>query len=123
MIIDTSTLLEGLGGITTLLSAYKGLDFILSKLKKKKEAYRRGILEQAKAEVDVIKRDLELKISALENEFEVQKENVIRDFAHMRESYSFEIKVLGDKINDIRDQLNQQHSQLVSLLTQMIDNK
>jgi hypothetical protein len=121
---DWTTLLEGIsGGVTALGGLYASIKHIIHKSKRKKEEYRQSILDQAKKEAELVKMELEAKIKALEEEFKVQKLNISKDLIHLKENYSTEIRTLGDKINDMKDQLNQQHSQLVALITHLIDNK
>ena len=59
----------------------------------------------------------------LKLELDTQKENVSRDLGHLREVYNAEIKVLGEKIENLRQDISQQHQALVGLLTKLVDSK
>lgn len=111
------------GAITALSGIYAGFRHIRYSLKAKKDAEREAILKQANDEMKKIQYALESKINDIESKVESQKETIARDLAFMKETHISEIKVLGDKIEDLREQLNIQYSQLIGLLTKLIDNK
>jgi hypothetical protein len=121
MIMDVNALLTIAGGLTALGGAYQTISVVLGALKKRKNKYRQSILDEAKAEAGQIKTQLEAKIDALGLELKSQKENLSKDLLHLRETYNAEIRVLGEKIDETRRQLDQQHSQLVNLLTSLIE--
>ncbi len=89
----------------------------------KKDKEKQDILSQAKLELSRVEWDLNEKIKVLETELASTKESLSRDLGHLKEVYSAEIKVLGEKIEEIRQTLGQQHGQLVNLLTVLIDKK
>lgn len=119
---DLNTLLEIAGMITAFGGACLTIWNIFLKFKKNREYYRKSILSQAKLEMDKIQIQLEDKIKALEVELAVQKENVAKDISFMKETQTAEIANLANKIQDIREQLNTQHAQLVALLTKLVDS-
>lgn len=124
MTVDIGTALEGLAAAVTALGGlYTGVHKLNSSLKHKKERYRQAILDQAKEEMAKIRSELDEKLKDLESELANQKENVARDMDHMKETYNSEIRVLGGKIEELREQLNTQHSQLIGFLTKLIDSK
>ena len=124
MTIDIITACEGLAGaITAIGGIYSGTRHILASSRRKKEEYRQSILNQASQEMAKIKSELEEKIKDLEVELAVQKENLSRDIGHMREIYNAEIKVLADKIDSLRTDLQDQHSTMVNLLTKLVNSK
>jgi polyhydroxyalkanoate synthesis regulator phasin len=124
MPFDLPTLLETTGAaITGLAGAYKAVRHISSRMKKSRESYKQDIIGQAKEEMGKIERSLEAKIKILEVELETQKLNVFKDFSHFKETHNSEIKVLGEKIENLREDLAAQHQSLVNLLTRLVDNK
>lgn len=100
---------------------YTSIRLIRKSAMAKKACYRAEILAEAKEEAQRIKVELENKIKILEEEFQVQKRSVSKDFSHFREVYSAEVKVLGDKIEALRQDLSAQHTALVGLLTKLVD--
>jgi len=124
MTIDLGTAAEGLGGLVTAIGGvYTAIHQIRVSSKKKQEKHRQEILDQAKTEMGRIEVSFNEKITALENDLENHKVNTSKDLIFMKATYAGEVKVLGDKIESIREQLNQQHSQLLAVLTRMIDKK
>ena len=93
----------------------------ISKAKKKKEKYRQDILDQAKEEMSKIEAELNEKIKDLALELSIHKENIVKDMDHYKEIYNAEIKVLGSKIDDLRQDLSEQHANMVNLLTKLVN--
>lgn len=115
------------GAILTVCTAIGALaTFVLTiqkvsrNAKKSREEMEAKILQDAKEEAVVFKLELENKISILEAKVQTLEESVDKDFAHVRETFNGEIRNLGQKIEDLRSDLRNQHGQLVSLLTKMI---
>ena len=124
MQIDISTAFEGLGGAVTAIGGiYAALRHLKYSSQNKKNNYRNQILEEGKAEIDKVKEQLEERIRLLEVELKNQKESVSKDFSHLKEVYNQEIRVLGEKIESLRTDLAAQHSNMVALLTKLVDNK
>lgn len=122
MVIQISTAFEGAGGAVTALSGiYAIVRKVISNSKNKKKAYREALLLEAKQEAEKIIRELSEKIEKLENEFELQKFNISKDLEHFRETYNNELRVLGEKIENLRKDLSDQHQGLVALLTKLVD--
>ena len=120
--MDLNTMIGiGAGIITACGGIYSGFRRLSMNLKIKKEREHQAILDKAAEEMDRIKSNLEEKIQALEIDLATQKTSVDKDLQHMRENYMLEMHAVSEKINDLRDQLNQQHAQLVTLLTRMIE--
>jgi metal-responsive CopG/Arc/MetJ family transcriptional regulator len=123
MSIDPNTLLAITGVITAIGGGIATLQQVSRSFKKRREAYRRAIIDQAKEEMDLVKQLLEVKIAKIEVELENQKESVSKDLEHLKDSYSNEIQSLGEQIRSLRLDLQSQHSSLVSLLTRLVDNR
>lgn len=122
--IDPNTALEfATGTITGTIAIVTAIKKLLGRHRKHKEEYRQSILKQAKEEVEKFKTELEEKIKKLENEFELQKASVSKDFDHFRETHNAEIKILGEKIENLRQDISQQHQALVGLLTRLVDSR
>ena len=124
MTIDPQVAAEASGTLLTLvMGVYAAIKHMRKRNRIAKAKYRQDILDQAEAQVTKVKTELESKIEKLEIELEAQKLNIFKDLSHIKENYSMEIRVLGEKIEDVRAQIQQQHAQLVALLTRMIENK
>lgn len=121
MQFDLFTTLEAIASFVAvtggLYSAYRHISLTL---KIKKENERKAILDQARSELDKVSSHLNEKIKDLEIELALAKENITKDFIHMKEIYSAEINELGNKIESLRQDLQSQHSQMVELLTRLV---
>lgn len=121
MSIDPNVAVEGaVGAITAIGGIYTGFRHILSNYKKKREKYRQSILEEAKLEVERVRQDLENKIKEVELELNVQRENVAREMDHLKETYNTEIRILGQRVEELRQDLTLQHGSLMALLTKLV---
>lgn len=89
----------------------------------RKDQEKQDLLKEAKDQVSPMIEALETKINKLVVEIENQKEKVDRDFSYMKSTYTNEIKVLGEKIENLREQINTSHAQMVTLLTQLVNSK
>jgi len=124
MTLDWNTMIGIAAGVVTAVGGvYTGYRHISLSIKIKKEREREAILAHAKAELDLVEAKLNEKIKSLEIEIEAQKENINKDLGHLREVYNAEIKVLADKIDDLRNDLASQHSSMVALLTKLVSSR
>jgi ferritin-like protein len=122
MVLDIITLVEASAGAVTALSGtYAAWRHVRYSIQGKKDKERQAILSKAKEEIAKVEAKLEDKIKQIEIELENHKTNISKDFGFLKETYSSEVKNLGDKIETVREQLSQQHSQLITLLTRLID--
>lgn len=122
--IDLNTLIgTSAAAITALSILYAGYRQITHSFASKRALERESILKIAKEEMAKIEAELEEKIKRLEIELEAQKMNVSRDLDHLREIYNAEIKALGEKIDDLRSDLSDQHSSMVALLTKLVNSR
>lgn len=119
----TSALGTAAVAIPVLSGLYAGYRHVRYGIKAKKDAERDAILFQATQEMKKIRKELEEKIQRLEEELQLQKDNISKDLTHMRELYSAEIKTLSGKIDDLRKDLQDQHSNMVALLTKLVDSR
>ncbi len=94
---------------------------ILKEIKKSKEESANKILEEAKRHTNQVKSELETKISLLESEIHSLEENVSKDFSNLKETHAIELKNLSEKVELLREDLQTQHSQILSLLVQLVD--
>lgn len=122
MNIDFPTILEAsAGAITAVGGLWSAWRHIRYGMQAKKDRERQEILDKANEELFKVKVELEIKIKHLQEEFETHKESLGKDMDHMREIYNAEIRSLGEKIESLREDLGQQHSQMVALLTNLVN--
>ena len=121
MTISNDTIIAATGAIAALGTVWAIIQGISHGLKRRKATYRQAIIDEAKAEMELVKLLLEEKICKLEVELETQKEAVRKDLSHMSALYDAETKVLGEKIEALRQDLLQQHQSLVGLLTKLVN--
>lgn len=117
---EMQTLFPVAATITTLGGAWLTIRKIAKDAAKAKKEQAAEILHAAKEEDELLKAKLDAKINAIRQELENLEENVSKDMNHLKETYNGEIKNLGQKIEDLRSELKNQHGQLVQLLTEMI---
>ena len=107
-------------GIATLVVT---LQKVFKNFRKERDEYAAKVIQAAKEDDAVIKAKLEAKIEALSVKINSLEASVNKDMAHLKETYTSEIKNLGDKIENLRDELRQNHSGLIDLLTKMVAKK
>jgi hypothetical protein len=116
-----------LGTVLTALGSIAGLWLTFIQIKKKvaeefQSKVNSAIDTAAKAgehQADLLRRELELldgKIQSLESSF-------AKDVEHIKSTYNNEIKNLAERIDVLRDEVRGQHSQLVGILTKMLNDK
>lgn len=120
---EFNAMLPTAGVIITLGTAWLTVKKVAKDAKKDKKEFEAEILQKAKEEIALKEKDLQAKIEAAETRIENLEKSVEKDLAHLRETYNGEIRNLAAKIEDLRSDLRNQHTQMVSLLTKMIDNK
>lgn len=123
MEISQELILSLAGIVTAVGGAWLTVRKILKDKEQQKEAFKASILAEAEESLKLKETALQAKIEAAEGRLDNLKESVEKDLAHLRETYNGEIKNLAVKIEDLRSDLRNQHTQMVSLLTKMIENK
>ena len=110
-------------GIITIGGAWLTLRKIAKDAHKSRKEQEAAILQQAKEEDHLIRLELDAKIKAIKLDLHNLEANVNKDLNHLKETYNGEIRNLGQKIEELRSELKNQHGQLVGLLTEMIKNR
>ena len=122
--LDPNILLAGATGFITVIgAAYTTIKKWILHSKNQKEQYKQDIMKQVRSEANKIRVELEEKIEKVEVELETQKESIYKDLGFLKDSHNAEIRNLSGKIQELRDDLQTQHSQLVALLTRLVDPK
>jgi hypothetical protein len=121
--VNLSTLMAIAMAVTTIGGAWLTIRRISKDSARQKEIHGAKILQAAKEADQALRLKLESRVHELENDLESLKDSVAKDIAHLRETYNGEIKFLGQKIEELRSEVRNQHGQLVQLLSKMIENK
>jgi len=122
--IDLNSFLEALAAaITALGGGYTLIRSLWSRHKANKGAYRQEILKEAKEEAEKFKSGLEAKIKDLEVEFKARQDDLEKDLINTKTIYNSEIKLLGQRIQELRQDIQVQHTSLVNLLTKLVNSK
>lgn len=122
-ILDSNVLMAIAGSVGAIGGAILTVQKIFKNINRGKAERDAKVLLEAKEAASTMRRELQVEIDELKLEFTNLKENVDKDLLHLRETYNGEIRNLGDKIEDLRTELRNQHGQLVQLLSKMIDNR
>ena len=64
-----------------------------------------------------------LRLDAISKEVENLEEKIDSDIENVKNVYNSELKSVAEKIEALRDQVREQHGQLVALLTTLVTNK
>lgn len=107
--------------VTALGTAWLTIRRIAKDAKKERKEMAAEILQSSREFDQALKTKLEGKIHDLDVRLDALKDNVDKDILHLRETYNGEIKFLGQKIEELRGEVRNQHAQLVQLLTKMIE--
>ena len=108
-----------MGGATLTVTLQK----VFKNFRKEREEYSAKILQSAKEDDSRLRIRLEARLDKMETQIVTLETKINSDIDHLKEIYSAEIRVLGEKIETLRDELRNQHSQMVTLLSKLIDNK
>lgn len=120
-VISISAILSVSAVITTVGGAWLTIRKIAKDSDRRRKELSAEILQHAKEADAAMKVKLESRIHDLENNIQNLKDATEKDINHLRETYNGEIKFLGQKIEELRSEVRNQHTQLVQLLTKLID--
>lgn len=118
---DLHTIVPSAGAIVAIGSAWLTVRKIAKDAKRERKELVAEILQEAKEADTLIKSKLESRIEAIRAELKNLEFNVSKDVEHLRETQKNEMKNLGEKIETLRDELRNKHSELVQLLTAMVN--
>ena len=120
--IDFQTIITALGTAGTCIGGvYVGIKRFINARKKEEKLRDSSILQQAKDCDQIIKHDLEDKVSKLKENLKDQKETLENEIKYLKELHNSELKYLGEKIETLRIEVQNQHLQLMQILTQLIN--
>ena len=120
-LITMTTLMSIASAVSVIGGAWLMIRKIAKDAERSKKNHAAIILQSAKEADSLMKIKLETKIHDLEAEFKNYQENIEKDIEHLKSTYNNEIKNLGEKIENLRDEVNNHHSQIIGLLSKMLD--
>ena len=112
-------------GLSTAISGLSGAYWKFTKAAKQKsedkELEKALIIQQAKEISHKHKEELEAKIEALSQKILNIEESVNKDLSHIKETYNNEVRFLGTQISELKDELRTSLTQVVTLISRLID--
>ena len=112
--VIVSIIVTAIGGIYTLLK-------IVREIKKAHKIDNDNLLQEAKELDDVVKNKLESRMKLLESQLTNLEHSVAKDLINIKDNHAIELKNLSERIELLRTDLNLQHSQIINLLTKLIN--
>lgn len=120
---DFSPIIHVAVAISTICGAWLAIRRVAKDNEKQRKHNAAEILQVAKEADSVLKAKFDADISDLNSQLRNLKEGTTKDIDHLRESHDSEFKHLAEKIENLRQELNVQHTNILTLLTKMIANK
>jgi glycerol-3-phosphate dehydrogenase len=117
---DFHTVIPMASAVSVIGTAWLTIRKVAKDAARQKKEQSAEILHAAKEADAKLKVEFESQLEALKMELHNLEMNVEKDMDHLKETYNGEIRVLGEKIEELRSDLKNQHGQLVQLLTEMI---
>jgi len=120
------------GTISVIYGAWFKIRKIQSNRRETKELEKAIILQEAKetahkhkvaleAKITSLEKDLDAKFESLSQKITSVEESIEKDLFHIKESYASEVKFLGSKIEELKEDLRLQMSQIVTLVSKLIE--
>lgn len=114
--------------LAIVVAALSGLFGLFLSFSKLKASFQQEVDSRIKAEVanarSIAEGDLkavDLKLDSLAKDIANLEQKVDRDIEHVKIIYNSEIRQLAEKIESLRDDVQKQHNQLVSILTKLVE--
>jgi len=120
--IDFPSILSVSAFITAVGGAWLTVRKIAKDTEKRKKEWVAEILQHAKEADQANRTNLEVKIHDLELQLKVLRETMDKELEYIKKSHDSEFKHLSEKIENLRQELASQHSNILSLLTKMVSN-
>lgn len=107
--------------VTGLLGTWYGILKIFREIKKAKKTHAEDILARAEEKTKEIEGKLISKINLLEIDVENLKASVKTDISNLKDNHAIELKNLSERIDNLREELRQQHTGILTLLTKLVE--
>lgn len=122
MEITWEAILSVATAVATIGGAYVTVLKIQKSRKEAKEAERQAILDEVNQILALKEQEFKAQVEEVSSRVDGLEASVKKDLDHIRETYNGEIRNLGEKIENLRTELRNQHGSLVQLLSKLIDN-
>lgn len=130
--LTLSSIVAVAGAISILSGSYLRLKRIHRERSEQKQLEKALIIQEAKEISNKHRLALETKLEHLESELNAKIEHLshkinnidesfTKDLEHVKEAYNSEIRFLGSKIEELKDEMRQQMNQVVVLVSKLID--
>jgi hypothetical protein len=130
--INLSSIVAIAGALGVISGAYIKIRKIFADREKHQHLQRALILQEAKeadaqlkagieARREVLYQEITSRIKAVETRIDNVEEAVNKEISHIRDSYNSEIRFLGSKIEELKDEVRTSLSQVVILVSKLID--
>lgn len=119
--LNTASILSFFGAVSVIAGAVYRVRAVLKQRVDQKALERALILQEAKEYSNRNKRSLEVRLETLERELENQVKALNKDLEYIKDSYNNELKFLGSKIDELKDEVRVSLSQIVTLVSKLID--
>lgn len=130
--LTLSSIVAVAGAISIICGAYLRIRSVQKDRQKQKELEKALILQEAKETANHYKLTIETKLEHLETEVNAKfeqltqeinnlEQSIDKDILHIKESYNNEIRYLGSKIEELKDELRTSLSQVITLVSKLID--
>ena len=86
------------------------------------DAKTKNAIKLAEAAVDSKVQGVENQLEALKRDLENLETSVQKEISFVKATYNSEIKNLSDKIEHMRDELRSQHTNLLTLISKLVDS-
>jgi hypothetical protein len=120
-VLDFQIIMSVIGAFIAIGTAWITIKKIMNYNKSDKKAQSNEILRQAREEMDLKSKEMELRVQAVEDRMANLEKNVEKDIDYIKQAYTNEIKMLGEKIENLRDELRGNHANLLGLITKLIE--
>lgn len=118
---DTALIGQVLIALGSIASVFISAQKIINDIKKQKEEENEKLLKRAMDEIENQKEMIDLKIDVCFEEVDALKQLVEKDMENLKNIYSNEIKNLSEKVRELREEVKSQNTQIITLLTKMLD--
>jgi len=124
LLIHLSTTIAAVAGaVVAIQKSFKNAREERESHSEEKDKQAKKILKDAEEALELVKSQLDAKVEAVNVKVSALEVSTEKELAHLKELHNNEIRNLGEKIEQLRKQLNDQHTQLLSFLTRLVEKK
>jgi len=121
MVLETQMILSIATGITVLGTAYLTARKIIKDSQASVAKREEELMTQAKEHDQKLFLEIKSELEVLETKITNLEADFNKELSFVKEVHNNELKQLGEKIENLRDDLKVQHSNLLTLITKLIE--